>query len=405
MERQSTSASYSQASCFHLTTFLKCEATETLLAEWRNQHAGKHYLGIEPIHDVDSVLQKIDAPDNGTVVNIKELLEKSRNTNLPQCEQLGTTTILVVEVPEISQVDFGKELLECSLESLPHGKLQGDIDVYLNGDDCLILVCCSESSQNVLDFVNKSLRQLETMRHKVSGQYARYREHYQQGYIDAGKMVDVELECFELSGTTVENFSAKSIHLSPEVTTANATIQVMEKMTHAYQTALRFQGNVSQIEAMLQANIRNLSEICKHIFNVDFKNFDSEARRLFQRRIALLEMRVEQVRVDQGLVNPSLKAAKSVAQLCHSQILAKLASIEAKENQLRMADEKQKDAHNFRIMLLGMWIGLTQLVIAWVALLPNTSRPTGGKLFIWIIAPTIVCLIPFLYRFITVKKH
>ena len=80
---------------------------------------------------------------------------------------------------------------------------------------------------------------------------------------------------------------------------------------------------------------------------------------------------------DLGLVRPCSSAAEWVGQFHHSRLLAQINLTEMAQNRQRDRDDETRETHNRRLMVLGVWLGLSQIWAAYLTMWPGEQRPAG----------------------------
>ena len=241
-----------------------------------------------------------------------------------------------------------------------------------------------------MQMVRGEFRVFETLRHKIEAQFLEYTHSYRERLLDSAERLHYRLGCMGDDCESKEQ-PIPPLAKAPE---RQATMLAAQRVNESYRNALLAQSPVAQIEVMLAANLRNLSQLCDHIgaanqhgLAVSLTPFQDFLRH----RAAELEMRLAQVRADVGLVQPVLEAAHCAAQASHGQMVAELAMSEATENQLRAKEGDRREIHNRGLAWIGLWIGLNHAWLAWIELTPEHSRPQGASLLAWVAIPSLLC--------------
>lgn len=376
-----------RASLFILATYVRNRISEVLLENWQQAGSANDLRRVESVHDWYSVLQKLDAPDDTTVDDLKALLASCQTCPLPDAELLGQTKLLMVQTPIPSDVR-GHGISSLAAAVFGASYTQGCTEppcmsANPTDENELLIECSADYSAWMTSQIYSSFRLLETFRHKVLGQFAGYQQHYRQTLLQAGTELRSRLEQFN-SGCSP---SALRNDVAPG--SGNSTVSQAQRVTEAYSRALLIQGPVQQIKTMLEANLRNIQQLSQ----TESRGPDDVVFPLLPTRYGGLSMLLAQVEADLGLILPILEAAQCVAQTYHGQLLAELAASEARENRQRSRDGDRRDVQNLWLTVLGIWLGFNQVWSGGLALLPEADRPAGWWLIFWLLGPTVLCAV------------
>ena len=367
----STTNIIARASCLEFATYAKNGVADVALQSWVKNEVDGERRDVGVVHDCLAVLRKVDAPDDLQPDELAALITQVTSAPSPSQQRLGSTSVLVVELTEESgDAEVLRSLTGSDDPNLPGGELDVGGSVFLIGQNLLVVLCTAATSASVIRYVYTQLRMSETLRHKVMDLFSSYDKDFRESFLHSGESLRAELD--HLSDLDV-------------VTDRDVVINVSQRITDAFSKVMRLQGPVKQIQAMLNANLRNLDEA-----NHTQTTLQRAGDRLFDERYGSLRMLAAQIDADLHLVQPVLEAAQCVAQSHHSQLLAELLATEAKENRQRAIDGQRRESQNLQFVILGLWIGLSQVWLGWIALMPPASRPTGWTLFAAVLVPTIL---------------
>ncbi|MDX2038028.1 MAG: hypothetical protein SFX72_15375 [Isosphaeraceae bacterium] len=357
-----------QASIFMISSHRKTPISESKLEAWRKTNPSTRKL--ETIHDSIVARERIDLA-GGRALDDLLLAVAAAEAAAPSVDRSGATCVVVVELGaeanSLIEAISGRPVAE-----LPGGIVADGLRLFdLPGPtDRWLLVYENEHAADALSFARAALRDFAFACHKVADQFALYRSGRRAQALEAERTLRDRVEAFA--------FPRESVNPRDRCDAASrAALEIAE----AYRKALLGQGDAARVEAMLVANLRNLELIASRMGVAP----GSPGAALLARRIEEERLGLDQVRADLGLIGPTVVAAESIARLCHGEVQASLTLVEARENEIRVDQGRRADRNNRRLVLVGLWIGLTQIAVGWNSCLPERERYSLPTFLTWVI--------------------
>jgi len=366
----------------NFSTYPANRVTQLQLQHWQDQALPGEQRAVEPMHDCLAALHAVVVADASAMAPCDWTRPSADPQAAPTESRFGTTRVILVSLPDELETDthVRQDILQAAVgdaaaraaQTLPDGSR------LVCGDDATwVLVGRSRDIESCLAFARGPLRLVETLRHKVQGQFVEYETAFRQPYLDAIRTLRAGLQRLHTSWEGVRSPGERTARDS------STAVRESHRVTQDYTAALLAQGPVRQIETMLAANLKNLSRAVATLM-------PGGTAGLFESRESSLEMLLAQVRADVESARPMLEAAHSVTQSFHTQLLADLASVEARENQQRAVESTRRDGQTRTLTLLGLWIGMNQLTNGWLSLPDTVTHGRPESLVAWLALPTLV---------------
>lgn len=363
---------FASAHCLTFATYAATPLARSALEHWQASAPTGVRRQVDEIHDVLSALVQIDIERPATLADVCEAVRRLRDDALPPGQDLlGATTLVVVKTTDRNA---GPSLL-VGLSGVKAGPMEGGVwgkvgTVHAALDPRLIVIACppgDAADRRLGGELYGTARLAEVMRHKVEGQYREYEDNYRPALLAAAEALDRALRPL-----TEQMCQARE----PEM---GHTLARGRAVTSAYCLAVQALAPAQRIRSMLAGNLHNLTALGGGPF--------------WRRRARQAAQRLAQVDADLGLVRPVFDAAQWVGQFHHSRLLAQMNLTEMAENRQRDRDAHARERHNRRLMMLGVWLGLSQIWAAYLAMWPADQRPEGPALLWLSFAPTLFGLV------------
>jgi hypothetical protein len=365
-------------------TYEKSTISELALQRWCNSDCNGQTRRLESVNNCLSVVWRIPHwPVNVSDLSLMEV--KLTDMELPQSQQLGVTTLFVVTCDRSLKADLIRTTLGAEVDWCAGGACDGAGELYAGSDPRRLLLVRSPEEKvprQLTGHAVNAIRVVETLRHKIEGQFAEYTREFRGRLLKAERDLSDHLAQFG-------SLTVASMRLGDDPTII--TLLMSEAVTAVYCEAALVHGPVRKIKAMLAANLRNMREAVGGVLPAIHEH--SPGARLLRERSVSLEMLLVQVKADLDLIEPVLDAARYVGQLHHRQLLARLGSNEAQENRQRTHSAMQRETQNVQLVALGLWIGISQLWFAWLEMWPQETRPTGLLLLGWCVIPMSIGIV------------
>ncbi|MCA9047637.1 MAG: hypothetical protein KDA89_02850 [Planctomycetaceae bacterium] len=373
--------SIERASVFQLGSYRRNDVARLQLDAWVSAEGRGERRHSESVHDCLTLLHKINAPDvapaEASVSSLKAVLTFAEEHPLPTSQRLGESRFVVVQISGggLSDADFLQQIGEAVFgTSVTSANVMSDGTlVQADNRQTLLLVCETSQLEAVVRLVYGPLRLLETLCHKIVGQFDEYRRNFREPLLSAADELQNRLHELQSRWRTTPTDAAGR---QPTATQAASVVRSGQQVTEAYTRLLMAESPVQQTKTMLLANLQNLEQLQSSMA-------DAAANAVIRQRANQLPMLRAQVEADLGVTKPLLEAARCVTQTFHSQMLAEVAAGEAESNRRQSDESRRREQQNLRLVLIGLWIGCNELVAAWLNLNPSVSGLRSIAAIIW----------------------
>ncbi|MBC7820725.1 MAG: hypothetical protein IAG10_27895 [Planctomycetaceae bacterium] len=357
-----------------LETYRRADRIVFELDSWSREARAGEVRQVVDIHDVKSVLCQRDLNDEPDVDRIAATLEELRERTVSFVDQpLGATTLVVVKAAP--RQGFGPELLNalCGRSAGPvsGGAWLEEVELFTAAATDLVVIVADPD-----DAVDARLSAVlygpfwlaEAMAHKVAGQFAEYERRIHPDLLAAAERLDEELR---LLGDDVERPEA------PSAEAVQRSLHATDRAFRAFSRAVRVMAPARQVQAMLQANLRNLDVVIPSL------GAWGPGEATLRQRWNVAGQSLAQVNADLGLIEPLLTAGDWLGKVQHGWMLAALGVSESLENEQRVRDQRKSDFRNLLLAAVGVWIGLGAIWSEHISSLPETMKPVSFNDRLW----------------------
>lgn len=364
-----------------LATVRETGVTQQALADWAAVETTEETRETESVHDCIAVTRRRHSS------RLEAADETCRDFGIEPQDLLGLTTVVVVQCTQaIESHESLIDRLFPLLEQVTGGAWKEGLSLFAGYDhDVLICIADTETDrQSALRIVLSELRLLETFRHKLTGQSNGYLTEYRNELLRGVEHLSQLLN--RIANAHGERRNPARIR------------EFGHDVVSQYCALSRVHTRVREVEAMLTANLRNLDEAFDR--SVIFDDPTAPGHVLLSQRVAWQRMHLAQVATDLRRIEPVMDAARFASEFHQSQMLERLTEAERQSNRQRDEQARQRDSLSFRMTVLGIWLGISQMWLGWVALQSPEERSANTSFVGWCITPTFVVIMVMTYQWV-----